>query len=71
LDLSPDPNSEGDLVNSVGAVPCDLPHEYQIYAKTLLPQNTAHSPALEDISYEYCENQFEPYFNSEYFETEL
>jgi hypothetical protein len=71
LDLSPDPNSDGDLVNSGGAVPCDLPHEYQIYAKTLLPQNTAHSPALEDISYEYCENQFEPYFNSEYFETEL
>ena len=71
LDLTPDPNSEGDLVNSGGAVPCDSPHEYQIYAKTVLPQNTAYSPALADTSREYCENQFEPYFNSEYLETEL
>ena len=59
------------LVSSGAAVPCNTPHEYEIYAETWLPQSTPYSAELVEISLDYCESQFEAFAGASYLETTL
>lgn len=71
LDETPDPDSDGFLVDSGAAVPCSTAHEYEVFSKTTLPQDTPFSGELGNISDEFCESQFQGYLGASYWETTL
>tara|TARA_B110000238_G_C15946517_1_gene361321 strand:- start:267 stop:749 length:483 start_codon:yes stop_codon:yes gene_type:complete len=54
-------------VSSVGGIPCDLPHDNEIYDRTLAPQGVfPGEESITDIASQYCLANFEAFVGASY-----
>lgn len=61
-----------ELVQSLEAVPCDIPHDAQAFANVTLRDGPFRGElAVQQESYEACETRFEAFVGTEYAESEL
>ena len=60
-------SEENALVSSIGGIPCNSPHDNEIYAKTLIPQGEyPGEEPITDIAYQYCLESFEDFVGTSY-----
>jgi hypothetical protein len=71
LEMKPEGVSDSDLVYSGAGVPCDTPHEFEIYAETSLPYSSQFSTQIGANAIDFCESQFEAYIGINYLNSEL
>ena len=71
LEMKQEGVSDSEIVYSGAGVPCDTPHEFEIYAETSLPYSSQFSTQIDANAIDFCESQFEAYIGINYLNSAL